>query len=60
MITGAVFFSLRTWELALIIFAVVALVAGAGVLLGRRLREHHETLREPFGACRGRCSAWSV
>jgi hypothetical protein len=43
------FFSLSSWELALIIFAVVAGVTGAGVLLGRRLREHHETLREPFG-----------
>jgi ABC-type multidrug transport system fused ATPase/permease subunit len=53
VITGGVFFSLRTWELALIIFAVVALVANAGVLLGRRLREHHETLREPFGAVQG-------
>src|SRR5205814_9019158 len=30
-------------------FAVVASVTGAGVLLGRHLREHHETLREPFG-----------
>ena len=43
------FFSLSSWALALIIFAVVAGVTGAGVLLGRRLREHHETLREPFG-----------
>jgi hypothetical protein len=44
-----VFFSLSSWALALIIFAVVAAVTVAGVLLGRRLREHHETLREPFG-----------
>ena len=43
------FFSLSSWALALIIFAVVATVTVAGVLLGRRLREHHETLREPFG-----------
>lgn len=53
MISGALFFSLSSWELALIIFGVVAVVAGAGVLLGRRLREHHETLREPFGAVQG-------
>ena len=46
---SAVFFSLSSWALALIIFAVIATVTGAGVLLGRRLREHHETLREPFG-----------
>ena len=51
---GAVsFFSLSSWALALIIFAVVATVAGAGVLLGRHLREHHETLREPFGVLQG-------
>src|SRR4051794_12057949 len=43
------FFSLSSWELAVIIFAVVASVTAGGVLLGRRLREHHETLREPFG-----------
>jgi hypothetical protein len=51
--TGAVFFSLSSWALALIIFAVVAAVTGAGLLLGRRLREHHETLREPFGVLQG-------
>jgi hypothetical protein len=44
-----VFYSLSSWALALIIFAVIATVTGAGVLLGHRLREHHETLREPFG-----------
>ena len=43
------FFSLSSWALALIIFAVVATVTLVGVLLGRRLREHHEALREPFG-----------
>jgi hypothetical protein len=43
------FFSLSSWALALIIFAVVAGVTSGGALLGRRLREHHETLREPFG-----------
>jgi hypothetical protein len=48
-----VFFSLRSWALALIIFAVVAGVTVGGVLLGRRLREHHETLREPFGVLQG-------
>jgi hypothetical protein len=44
-----VFYSLSSWALALIIFAVIATVTAAGVLLGRRLREHHERLREPFG-----------
>jgi hypothetical protein len=44
-----VFFSLSSWAVALIIFAVVTTVTGAGVLVGRRLREHHATLKEPFG-----------
>jgi len=47
------FFSLSSWALALIIFAVVGTVTGAGVLLGRQLREHHATLREPFGVLQG-------
>ena len=47
------FFSLSSWAVALIIFALIATVTGAGVLLGRHLREHHETLREPFGVLQG-------
>jgi ABC-type multidrug transport system fused ATPase/permease subunit len=48
-----VFFSLSSWALALIIFAIVGSVTAAGLLLGRRMRRHHETLREPFGAMQG-------
>jgi hypothetical protein len=48
-----VFFSLSSWALALIIFAVVGSVTAAGLLLGRRMRRHHEKLREPFGAMQG-------
>jgi hypothetical protein len=47
------FFSLSSWELALIILAVVAVVTGAGIALGRYLRKHSETLREPFGVLQG-------
>ena len=47
------FFSLSSWALALIIFAIVGSVTAAGLLLGRRMRRHHETLREPFGAMQG-------
>ena len=43
------FFSLSSWALALLILGVVAGVTGAGVALGRYLRRHSETLREPFG-----------
>lgn len=53
MLCGGLFFSLSSWAVALIIFAVVASVTGAGALRGRQLREHHETLREPFGALQG-------
>jgi hypothetical protein len=48
-----VFFSLSSWALALILFAVVGTVTAAGLLLGHRMRQHHETLREPFGAMQG-------
>jgi hypothetical protein len=47
------FFALSSWALALVLFGVVAFATGCGVLLGRRLREHHEVLREPFGVIQG-------
>lgn len=43
------FFSLSSWALVLLILAVVSAFTAAGVLLGRYLRKHSETLREPFG-----------
>ena len=43
------FFSLSSWALALIIFAVVFSVTLAGVAGGRYLRKHSEKLKEPFG-----------
>jgi len=44
-----VFFRLSSWELALILIVVVGGFTVAGVLLGRYLRKHSDTLREPFG-----------
>jgi hypothetical protein len=44
-----VFFRLSSWELALIILAVVGTATFAGFVIGRYLREHSATLREPFG-----------
>jgi hypothetical protein len=44
-----VFFRLNDWELALIIFGVVIGMTVLGVITGRYLRKHKETLREPFG-----------
>jgi hypothetical protein len=50
---GAVFFSLSTWELALVIVAILGLATAAGYATGAYLREHHENLREPFGVLQG-------
>jgi hypothetical protein len=44
-----VFFRLSSWELGLIILAVVGTATCAGSVAGRYLREHSATLREPFG-----------
>src|SRR5690349_22688293 len=49
----AVFFRLTSWELALLIFAITASFTAAGFALGRYLREHSGTLREPFGVLQG-------
>ena len=43
------FFSLSSWELALIIFAVVFGVTMIGVAAGVYLRRHSAKLKEPFG-----------
>lgn len=50
---AVLFFSLSDWALALLVFAVVASVTAAGVVLGRFLRNQSEALREPFGALQG-------
>ena len=43
------FFRLSSFELWLLIFAIVLGAAVAGIVAGQRLRAHSETLREPFG-----------
>ena len=43
------FFRLASWELALILLAVVLGATALGLVLGRYLRHHSEHLREPFG-----------
>lgn len=43
------FFSLPSWAVALLIFAVVGGACLAGALAGRYLRRHTDTLREPMG-----------
>jgi hypothetical protein len=44
-----VFFRLSSLELGLIILGIVLGTTLLGVFLGRRLRAHAESLREPFG-----------
>jgi hypothetical protein len=43
------FFQLNSWELGLLLFAVVFGATGLGLLLGRRVRHRSDVLREPFG-----------
>ena len=43
------FFRLSSLELGLILFGIVLGTTLLGVVVGRRLRAHAETLREPFG-----------
>ena len=47
------FFSLPSWALALIVFAVIGAATAGGYVTGRYLREHQATLREPFGVLQG-------
>jgi hypothetical protein len=48
-----VFFSLPSWAVALIVFAIIGAATAGGYAVGRYLREHHEKLREPFGVLQG-------
>ena len=43
------FFSLSSWQLALVLVGLLFGSVGLGLLAGRALRHHAETLREPFG-----------
>jgi hypothetical protein len=48
-----VFFRLNSWELWLIIAAIVFGFVAVGLAVGRSLREHSETLKEPVGTVQG-------
>ena len=47
---GVSFFSLNSWQLGLLIFALIAGVSAIGVTAGRFLGKRSETYREPIGA----------
>jgi hypothetical protein len=48
-----VFFALPSWAVALIVLAVIGTATAGGFALGRYLRQHQATLREPFGVLQG-------
>jgi hypothetical protein len=48
-----VFFSLDTWELALVLAGIMFGATILGLVAGRSLARHRETLREPFGVVQG-------
>ncbi len=47
------FFSLSSWELGLLVFAVIGGACVVGILAGRYLRERSETHRESIGVLQG-------
>jgi hypothetical protein len=47
------FFTLSTWQVALVVLAVIGAATAAGHVSGHYMREHSETLREPFGVLQG-------
>lgn len=47
------FFTLASWQLALIVFAVVGGAAALGFFVGVYLRKHKDHYREPFGVVQG-------
>ena len=53
MVLSEVFFSLDSWQLGLVIFAIVGGACVVGVLIGRYLRRHSEHYREGIGALQG-------
>jgi hypothetical protein len=48
-----VFFTLASWQLALLVFAVMGGACVIGVVAGHYLREHGDTIREPIGIVQG-------
>ena len=43
------FFTLSSWQLALLLAVILFGATAIGLLVGRSLRQHSDTLREPFG-----------
>src|ERR1022692_4533062 len=48
--TADVFFTLSSWALGLLLLGIVVGTTAIGLVVGRSLRKHAETLKEPYGA----------
>jgi hypothetical protein len=48
-----VFFTLSTWQLALVLAAIMFGATAIGLVFGRSLSRHADALREPFGVVQG-------
>jgi hypothetical protein len=48
-----VFFTLNTWQLALVLAGIMFGATGLGLIAGRSLSGHADTLREPLGVVQG-------
>jgi hypothetical protein len=51
--SGILFFSLSSFELGLLLFAVLLGATGLGIFLGHRVRHLSDSLKEPFGILQG-------
>jgi hypothetical protein len=47
------FFALSSWELWLIVFAIIGGTCALGAIIGHELRKHTDSYREPIGALQG-------
>jgi ABC-type multidrug transport system fused ATPase/permease subunit len=52
-VRGIVFFTLSSWQLAFVLAGILFGATILGLVVGRALRRHSETLREPFGVVQG-------
>ena len=52
-VVPVIFFRFTSFELGLLLFAVILGATGIGVFLGRRVRHLSESLKEPFGILQG-------
>src|SRR3954452_19446302 len=52
-VASILFFRLTSLELGILLFGVLLCATVLGAVLGRRVRDHSDTLKEPFGVLQG-------